>query len=178
MISCQSDKIWLSYTLFLFLFSPKGDLLASVGGDPDYMLTIWDWKEEQTVLRSKAFSQEVFRVTFSTELEGQLTTAGTGHIRYCQVSRPGCHIWKELVVSHVSWDRNINYNEDNFQCQCILSEVPDISDQCVQAGAKHFPKIANPFQKGWGKILNWQTNFEYNFSIKICYGSCCTKLEK
>jgi hypothetical protein len=61
--------------------SPKGDLLASVGGDPDYMLTIWDWKEEQTVLRSKAFSQEVFQVTFSTELEGQLTTAGTGHIR-------------------------------------------------------------------------------------------------
>lgn len=46
------------------------------------MLTIWDWKEEQTVLRSKAFSQEVFRVTFSTELEGQLTTSGTGHIRY------------------------------------------------------------------------------------------------
>lgn len=49
------------------------------------MLTIWDWKEEQTVLRSKAFSQEVFRVTFSTELEGQLTTSGTGHIRYYSI---------------------------------------------------------------------------------------------
>ncbi|XP_062616211.1 cilia- and flagella-associated protein 44-like [Saccostrea cucullata] len=67
-------------------FNPKGDLLASVGGDPDYMLTIWDWKEEQTVLRSKAFSQEVFRVTFSTELEGQLTTAGTGHIRFWKMA--------------------------------------------------------------------------------------------
>lgn len=70
------------FNWILFFKSPKGDLLASVGGDPDYMLTIWDWKEEQTVLRSKAFSQEVFRVTFSTELEGQLTTSGTGHIRY------------------------------------------------------------------------------------------------
>ncbi|XP_048773099.2 cilia- and flagella-associated protein 44-like isoform X2 [Ostrea edulis] len=67
-------------------FNPKGDLLASVGGDPDYMLTIWNWKEEQTVLRSKAFSQEVFRVTFSTELEGQLTTAGTGHIRFWKMA--------------------------------------------------------------------------------------------
>jgi len=46
------------------------------------MLTVWDWKQEKTVLRSKAFSQDVFRATFSTELEGQLTTSGTVHIRY------------------------------------------------------------------------------------------------
>jgi len=45
------------------------------------MLTLWEWKLEQTVLRSKAFAQDVFKVTFSTELEGQLTTAGTSHIR-------------------------------------------------------------------------------------------------
>lgn len=135
---------------FCFLFSPKGDLLASVGGDPDYMLTIWDWKEEQTVLRSKAFSQEVFRVTFSTELEGQLTTAGTGHIRYCQVSLPGCHIWKVLVVSHISWHRNINCIEDNnFHCQCILSELCLIHRISVcKLGLNNF-QIANPFQKGW-----------------------------
>lgn len=64
-----------------YYFSPDGELLASVGGDPDYMLTLWDWKQEKTVLRSKAFSQDVFRVSFSTELEGQLTSSGTGHIR-------------------------------------------------------------------------------------------------
>ena len=66
--------------------SPDGELLASQGGDPDYMLTVWNWKEEQTVLRSKAFSQDVFRVTFSTELEGQLTTAGTSHVRLALTS--------------------------------------------------------------------------------------------
>ena len=65
----------------LYYFSPEGDLLASQGSDPDYMLTLWDWKQEKTVLRSKAFSQEVFRLSFSTELEGQLTTSGTGHIK-------------------------------------------------------------------------------------------------
>lgn len=68
--------------LLLWYFSPDGKLLASVGGDPDYMLTLWDWKSEQTVLRSKAFSQDVFRVSFSSDLEGQLTSSGTGHIRY------------------------------------------------------------------------------------------------
>lgn len=61
--------------------SPDGKLLASVGGDPDYMLTLWDWQQEHPVLRSKAFSQDVFRVSFSNDLQGQLTSAGIGHIR-------------------------------------------------------------------------------------------------
>ena len=67
--------------LVLLHYSPDGKLLASVGGDPDFMLTLWDWRQEMIVLRSKAFSQDVYRVSFSTELEGQLTSAGTGHIR-------------------------------------------------------------------------------------------------
>ena len=61
--------------------SGEGTLLASVGGHPDFMLTVWDWKKESTVLRSKAFSQDVYRVTFSPDNPGQLTTSGTGHIR-------------------------------------------------------------------------------------------------
>jgi WD40 repeat protein len=64
-------------------FSPgDGKLLASIGGNPDYMLTVWDWEREKTVLRSKAFSQDIYRVTFSPENAHQLTTSGTGHIRY------------------------------------------------------------------------------------------------
>lgn len=62
-------------------FNHAGTLLASVGGSPDYMLTIWDWKQEKIVLRSKAFSQDVYKVTFSADNEEQLTTSGTGHIR-------------------------------------------------------------------------------------------------
>jgi WD40 repeat protein len=69
-------------------FSPKdGALLASVGGNPDYMLTVWDWKKESIVLRSKAFSQDIYRVSFSPDLEGQLTTSGTGHIRFWKMAR-------------------------------------------------------------------------------------------
>ncbi|XP_066455410.1 cilia- and flagella-associated protein 44 isoform X2 [Eleutherodactylus coqui] len=68
-------------------FNTSGTLLASVGSSPDYMLTIWDWKQENIMLRSKAFSQDVFQVTFSPENEEQLTTCGTGHIRFWKMAR-------------------------------------------------------------------------------------------
>ncbi|KAF6117976.1 cilia and flagella associated protein 44 [Phyllostomus discolor] len=63
-------------------FNSSGTLLASVGGNPDYTLTIWNWKEEQPILRTKAFSQEVFKVTFNPEDDAQLTTSGSGHIKF------------------------------------------------------------------------------------------------
>lgn len=56
-------------------------MIATVGSSPDYMLTVWDWKQEKIILRSKAFSQDVFKVTFSPENEEQLTTSGSGHIK-------------------------------------------------------------------------------------------------
>ena len=67
-------------------FNPTGDKLASVGSSPDYMLTVWDWNSEQIILRTKAFSQEVYRVSFSPENEGQLTTSGMGHIRFWKMA--------------------------------------------------------------------------------------------
>ena len=67
-------------------FSNDGSKLATVGGYPDFWLTVWDWREEAIVLRSKAFSQEVFDVTFSPFFEGQLTTSGTGHIRFWKMA--------------------------------------------------------------------------------------------
>ncbi|XP_054019877.1 cilia- and flagella-associated protein 44 [Dryobates pubescens] len=67
-------------------FSNAGTLLASVGSSPDYMLTIWDWKQEKIVLRSKAFSQDVYRVSFSTYNEEQLITSGSGHIRFWKMA--------------------------------------------------------------------------------------------
>ncbi|XP_035170780.1 cilia- and flagella-associated protein 44 isoform X1 [Oxyura jamaicensis] len=67
-------------------FNRAGTLLASIGSSPDYMLTIWDWKQEKIVLRSKAFSQDVYRVTFSPDNEEQLTTVGVGHIRFWKMA--------------------------------------------------------------------------------------------
>ncbi|XP_022239750.1 cilia- and flagella-associated protein 44-like [Limulus polyphemus] len=68
-------------------FSPEGDLLASIGGEPDYLLTIWQWKKESILLRTKAYSQDVYRVTFSPFLQGQLTTSGMGHIKFWKMAQ-------------------------------------------------------------------------------------------
>ncbi|XP_045041713.2 cilia- and flagella-associated protein 44 isoform X2 [Desmodus rotundus] len=67
-------------------FNSSGTLLASVGGNPDYTLTIWNWKLEQPILRTKAFSQEVFKVTFNPEDDEQLTTSGSGHIKFWEMA--------------------------------------------------------------------------------------------
>ncbi|XP_005674985.2 PREDICTED: cilia- and flagella-associated protein 44 [Capra hircus] len=78
------DGTDLAYAYVDFNFD--GTLLASVGGSPDYTLTIWNWKEEKPILRTKAFSQEVFKVTFNPEDDEQLTTAGSGHIKFWQMA--------------------------------------------------------------------------------------------
>lgn len=67
-------------------FDPAGARLATVGSSPDFMLTVWDWKTEKIELRSKAFSQEVYRVTFSPHVDGSLVTSGTGHIRFWRMA--------------------------------------------------------------------------------------------
>ena len=67
-------------------FNDRGDMLASVGGYPDYLLTLWNWDEESIVLRSKAFSQDVYTVRFSPSFDGFLTTSGTGHIRFWKMA--------------------------------------------------------------------------------------------
>ena len=51
------------------------------------MLTVWDWNKEAIILRTKAFSQEVYRVTFSPRFEGQLLTGGTAHIRFWKMAQ-------------------------------------------------------------------------------------------
>ncbi|KAF8567675.1 Cilia- and flagella-associated protein 44 [Paragonimus westermani] len=67
-------------------FSPDGEMIATVGSDPDYMLTLWEWRNEQIVLRAKAFSQDIYRVSWSADLAGVLTTAGAGHVRFWKMA--------------------------------------------------------------------------------------------
>jgi WD40 repeat protein len=67
-------------------FSKDGSKLATVGGAPDYLLYIWDWENEAVLLRTKAFSQDVFCVSFSPRFDGTLYTSGTGHIRFWKMA--------------------------------------------------------------------------------------------
>jgi hypothetical protein len=69
-------------------FSNDGKKLVTVGSNPDFMLTVWDWEAERIILRTKAFSQEVYRCTFHPESDGFLTTSGMGtcvRVRACGV---------------------------------------------------------------------------------------------
>eukprot|EP00727_Mastigamoeba_balamuthi_P000638 m51a1_g10571 hypothetical protein (1663) ;mRNA; r:46287-52660 len=68
-------------------FSPSGSKMASVAGAPDFTLTVWDWEREAILLKTKAFSQDIYKVTFSPSQEGQLTTAGVGHIMFWRMAR-------------------------------------------------------------------------------------------
>ena len=68
-------------------FYSKGENLASVGSEPDYNLVIWNWKKETIILKAKAFSQEIFRVSFSDNFEGKLITCGMGHIRFWEMAK-------------------------------------------------------------------------------------------
>ncbi|KAM9735419.1 cilia- and flagella-associated protein 44 [Menidia menidia] len=63
-------------------FSRDGDLLASVDSAPDYMLSLWDWRQEELMQSCKAVPQEVFRVSFSPFNPGLITSSGFGHIRF------------------------------------------------------------------------------------------------
>ncbi|RVE42054.1 hypothetical protein evm_013296 [Chilo suppressalis] len=67
-------------------FSPDGELLASVGKDPDYNLTIWNWKRHKILLRTSAFTFDVNAVMFSPYCPGQLTTAGAAHIKFWKMA--------------------------------------------------------------------------------------------
>lgn len=57
-------------------FDAAGTRLATVGSYPDFMLTVWDWEAGRTLLRSKAFSQEVYNVAFNPYADGSLVTSG------------------------------------------------------------------------------------------------------
>jgi WD40 repeat protein/phenylpyruvate tautomerase PptA (4-oxalocrotonate tautomerase family) len=67
-------------------FNNDGSKLATVGSNPDYMLTIWDWEDEMINLRYKAFGHDVFNVSFAPMNDGQVTTSGTGHIKFWKMA--------------------------------------------------------------------------------------------
>jgi len=68
-------------------FSSTGKLLASLGGAPDYTLTVWNWQQQKVVLKAKAFSSEVYRVSFSPYTDDILITSGACHIRFWKMAQ-------------------------------------------------------------------------------------------
>ncbi|PWA16165.1 hypothetical protein CCH79_00020620, partial [Gambusia affinis] len=81
-------------------FNPDGSLLASVGGAPDYMLTVWNWRQEEVMLSCKAVSQEVYRVSFSPHNPGLLTSSGSGHIKFWKMAETFTGLKLQGIMGH------------------------------------------------------------------------------
>ena len=68
-------------------FSSSGDKLCSLGGAPDYTLTVWDWMAEGVILKAKAMSTEVFRASFSPFSDDILFTSGSTHMKFWKMAQ-------------------------------------------------------------------------------------------
>ncbi|XP_030750373.1 cilia- and flagella-associated protein 44 [Sitophilus oryzae] len=67
-------------------FNPDGDLMVSQSGDPDYLITVWDWQNHTILLRTKSYGNDVYRVKFSPYIPGQITTCGVAHIKFWKMA--------------------------------------------------------------------------------------------
>lgn len=65
-----------SHAVYSVYFSPDGMLLVSQAGEPDYLITIYDWPRHTILLRAKSYVNDVYRVKFSESVPGQLCSAG------------------------------------------------------------------------------------------------------
>lgn len=67
-------------------YSPDGSLLVSQAGEPDYLITIWNWPIRRILLRTKSYVNDVFIVKFSPFCEGQLASCGISHIKFWKMA--------------------------------------------------------------------------------------------
>mmetsp|Transcript_9196 Transcript_9196/g.18000 ORF Transcript_9196/g.18000 Transcript_9196/m.18000 type:complete len:1645 (+) Transcript_9196:104-5038(+) len=164
-------------------FSPQGDKLASVGNAPDYLLTVWDWKNGVITLHTKAFSQEVYRVCFSPNAPGRLCTSGMGHIRFWKMAKTftGLKLQGDIgkfgnvdisdVTAFVELQdgRVISGSEDGhllmweggfIQFQLAKKDGSPCHDGEIEFVALEGRKIISSGKDGW--VRSWNlANFEY-----------------
>jgi len=67
-------------------FSASGDSIATLGGGPDYTLTVWEWRKQRTVLKNKAYGSDVYKVSFSPYTEDILMTCGDTHVKFWKMA--------------------------------------------------------------------------------------------
>ncbi|KAK9870280.1 hypothetical protein WA026_006367 [Henosepilachna vigintioctopunctata] len=114
-------------------YSPDGMLLVSQAGEPDYLITIYDWPRHTILLRSKSYINDVNRVKFSETVPGQLCTAGVAHIKFWKM----CNTFTGLKLKgEVGRFGKTEYTD-------IIGVVP-MPDEKVISGCK------------WGNLLVWE----------------------
>ncbi|XP_033502384.2 cilia- and flagella-associated protein 44 isoform X1 [Epinephelus lanceolatus] len=123
-------------------FNHDGSLLASVGSAPDYMLTLWDWRQKEVILRCKAISQEVYRVTFSPYNPGLLTSSGSGHIKFWKMASTFTGLKLQGLMGHFG-----------KTAETDIESYVELPDGKVVSGSD------------WGNLLLWDGN---SIKVEIC----------
>ncbi|KAK9532789.1 hypothetical protein VZT92_010157 [Zoarces viviparus] len=123
-------------------FNPDGSLLASVGSAPDYMLTLWDWRKEMVMANCMAVSQEVYRLSFSPYNPGQLTSSGSGHIKFWQTYDTFTGLMLQGLMGHFG-----------KTAETDIEGCMELPDGKVVSGSD------------WGNLLLWDGN---GIKVEIC----------
>ncbi|XP_061603630.1 cilia- and flagella-associated protein 44-like [Phyllopteryx taeniolatus] len=130
-------------------FNTDGSLLASLGSAPDYMLTVWNWRQEEVLLRCKAISQEVYKVSFSPYNPELLTSSGSGHIKFWKMASTFTGLKLEGLIGHFGKTAATD-----------IEGYIELPDGKVVSGSN------------WGNLLLWNGN---SIKVELCSkgGQCC-----
>uniref|UniRef100_A0A1B6CQQ9 Uncharacterized protein n=2 Tax=Clastoptera arizonana TaxID=38151 RepID=A0A1B6CQQ9_9HEMI len=130
-ISVLKDGTTQAYTHLNY--SPNGDMLCSQGGEPDFLITVWNWEESKIILRCKSHGQDVWNVKFSLYVPGQLVTSGLGHIKFWKMAETftGLKLKGELG----------RFGKTEI---CDIIGIFAMADETVLSGSE------------WGNILVWE----------------------
>ncbi|XP_055369540.1 cilia- and flagella-associated protein 44 isoform X2 [Betta splendens] len=123
-------------------FNADGSLLASVGSTPDYLLTLWNWRQEEVMLSCKAVSQEVYRVSFSPYNPELLTSSGSGHIKFWKMTSTFTGLKLQGLMGHFGKTAATD-----------IEAYVDLPDGKVVSGSE------------WGNLLLWDGNY---IKVEIC----------
>lgn len=162
-------------------YTTDGELLASQGGDPDYMITIWDWKRGEIKLRAKSFSNDVVNLMFSPFIPEQLTTCGLGHIKFWKMSstftglklqgligRFGkteicdifgiCALPDEKILSGCEWGNVLVWDNGLIKLEvCRKNRKPCHNGPITQIFMRNAEEIMTVGTDGFIRIWFWET---------------------
>ena len=162
-------------------YTVDGELLASQGGDPDYTITIWDWKKKEIKLRAKSFSNDVVNLMFSPFIPEQLTTCGLGHIKFWKMSstftglklqgligRFGkteicdiygiCALPDEKILSGCEWGNVLVWDDGLIKLEvCRKNRRPCHQGAITQIFMRNTEEIVTVGTDGYIRIWFWET---------------------
>ncbi|XP_031340937.1 cilia- and flagella-associated protein 44-like [Photinus pyralis] len=123
-------------------YSPDGVLLASQSGEPDFLITIFNWSKCRILQRIKSNVNEVYRVMFSTDVPGQLTTCGLTHIKFWKMAETftGLKLQGELG----------RFGKTEY---CDILGIYQMADEKVVSGC------------AWGNMLVWDEGL---IKVEVC----------